>query len=152
VWGVYSAEVLSKRVDTLSLLYCLLNDYSISIQYTATTVWQLLEDSYHNPQFKRLYFLKVFSESVDGETPFETLRDTSIKRDNTLRPPERDILYGVGSSLGKVGCDECISSLHLAMDRLRLLHTQAVDEYTKKGNLFRWLGVLSGVGIALVLA
>ena len=53
----------------------------------------------------------------------------------------------MANSLGKVGCEECVSNLHLAMDRLKLLQTQAIDDYSKKGNLFRWLGILIGIAI-----
>lgn len=145
------AESLRKRVSTLNTLYCLLNDFSISIQYTAPTVWQLLEGAYNNSEFSDLRFLKTFHEEYTQGIPFNELWNASLSRDYSLQPTEREILYGLGNSLGKVGCDESVSNLHLAMDRLKTLHTQAVEAYAKNGNLYRWVGVLVGIAISIMV-
>lgn len=151
VVGISLAESLRKRVHILNTLYCLLNDFSISIQYTAPTVWQLLDNAYNNPEFDNIIFLKIFHNNFNQDISFNELWNISISKDYSLKSSEKDILYSVGNSLGKVGCDESISNLHLAMDRLKHLHTQAIDDYSKKGNLYRWIGILIGVAISIMV-
>lgn len=129
----------------------MLNDFSISIQYTAPTVWQLMENAYNNPEFKNIDFLKYFHDDISLDIPFTTLWINSISRDYSLKPPEKDILLSLGNSLGKVGCEESISNIHLAMNRLKVIENQSIEEYTKKSNLFRWLGVLIGVAISIII-
>lgn len=151
VVGISLADSLRKRVSILNTLYCLLNDFSISIQYTAPTVWQLMDSASNNPEFSSIRFLKIFKQEYSQDTPFSVLWNDSITKDTSLKSAEKDILYSIGNSLGKVGCEECISNLHLAMDRLKLLHTQAIDEYSKKGNLYRWIGILIGIAISIMV-
>lgn len=151
VVGISLADSLRKRVSILNTLYCLLNDFSISIQYTAPTVWQLMDSASNNPEFSSIRFLKIFKQEYSQDTPFSVLWNDSITKDTSLKSAEKDILYSIGNSLGKVGCEECISNLRLAMDRLKLLHTQAIDEYSKKGNLYRWIGILIGIAISIMV-
>lgn len=151
VVGISLADSLRKRVYILNTLYCLLNDFSISIQYTAPTVWQLMDGASNNPEFNSIRFLKIFKQEYSQDTPFSVLWNDSITKDTSLKSAEKDVLYSIGNSLGKVGCEECISNLHLAMDRLKFLHTQAIDEYSKKGNLYRWIGILIGIAISIMV-
>jgi stage III sporulation protein AB len=149
--GLALAKRLEKRISMLDTLYCLLNEFSISIQYTAPTVWQLMDCAYYNPEFKDVRFLKNFHNELPSEVAFEILWKRSIENDITLQLPERDVLFSLGNSLGKVGCEESVSNLHLAMNRLKLIHEQSMEDYVRKGNLFRWLGVLLGIGISIVM-
>ncbi|MCD7800704.1 MAG: stage III sporulation protein AB [Ruminococcus sp.] len=149
--GISLSESLRKRISLIDALYCMLNDFSISIQYTAPTVWQLLDNAYNNREFANVKFLKTFHDNIAQDVPFTELWYDSIRKDFSLKSAEKDILYGLGNSLGKVGCEECISNLHLAMDRLKVLQTQAIEEYSKKGTLFRWLGILIGVAISIMV-
>lgn len=149
--GISLSESLRKRISLIDALYCMLNDFSISIQYTAPTVWQLLDTAYNNREFANIKFLKIFHDDFSQDVPFTELWYNSIHKDFSLKSAEKDILYSLGNSLGKVGCEECISNLHLAMDRLKLLQTQAIEDYSKKGNLFRWLGILIGVAISIMV-
>ena len=57
----------------------------------------------------------------------------------------------MGNSLGKVGLEESISNLNLAMERIKTIQLKATQEYSKKGNLFRWLGLLGGLMIAILI-
>jgi stage III sporulation protein AB len=149
--GIALAESLRKRIDTINALYCLLNDFSISIQYTAPTVWQLLENAYSNPEFCKLKFLEIFHENFNQTIPFNELWNTSINKDYSLKSEEKDILYSLGNSLGRVGCDESVSNLHLAMDRLKNLHSKAIEDYSKNGNLYRWVGILIGIAVSIMV-
>lgn len=129
----------------------MLNEFSISIQYTAPTVWQLMEYAYNNPEFKDIKFLKNFQDDLSFDIPFEILWNNSISKDFSLKSAEKDVLFSLGNSLGKVGCEESISNIHLAMNRLKTIQSQSIEEYTKKGHLFRWLGILIGIAISIVL-
>lgn len=149
--GISLSESLRKRISLIDALYCMLNDFSISIQYTAPTVWQLLDNAYNNKEFSHIRFLKIFHDDFSQDIPFTELWYSSICKDVSLKSAEKEILFGLANSLGKVGCEECVSNLHLAMDRLKLLQTQAIDDYSKKGNLFRWLGILIGIAISIMV-
>lgn len=135
----------------INTLYCLLNEFSISIQYTAPTVWQLMDNAYNNSEFKDIKFLKIFHDEFSFDIPFETLWNSSINKDFSLKRSEKDVLFSLGSSLGKVGCEESVSNIHLAMNRLKVIENQSIEEYTKKGTLFRWLGVLIGIAISIII-
>lgn len=151
VVGISLAESLRKRVTLLDTLYCLLNEFSISIQYTAPTVWQLVECAYNNPEFESVKFLKIFQDGLSFDVPFETLWNDSVSKDFSLKSAEKDILFSLGNSLGKVGCEESISNIHLAMNRLKDIQIKSIQEYTQKGNLFRWLGFLVGIAISIII-
>jgi stage III sporulation protein AB len=111
----------------------------------------LLENAYNNPEFCKIKFLEVFHENLNQDVPFNELWNISIDRDYSLKSAEKDILYSLGNSLGKVGCDESVSNLHLAMDRLKSLHSKAIEEYSKNGNLYRWVGILIGIAVSIMV-
>lgn len=149
--GVYLSMGLRNRILCISSIYSLLNYFSVSLRYTAPTVWQLMDSACENPEYKSLKFLSILKSKSLEEVSFEEAWNYSLSLDSTIKLEEKNILYSVGNSLGKVGLEESISNLNLAMERIKTIQLKATQEYSKKGNLFRWLGLLGGLMIAILI-
>ncbi len=83
---------------------------------------------------------EAWKTSVGGMTPYLC-----------LNREDREVLAGLGNSLGQVDSENQLKSLRLVAEQLKQQELKAEDERRKVERLFRSLGVLTGMAIVIVL-
>lgn len=88
-----------------------------------------------------------------GITAQEALVTALMKSKNAMpiAPPEIEILQTLSSNIGGSDANDQIRHIRLATERLRLLEEKVALSVEKNSRLYRLLGLLGGVALALVI-
>lgn len=88
-----------------------------------------------------------------GVTPGEALREALAEEAaaSALRPEDLDVLRALAGTLGASGREDQVRHLALARERLAGLEAQAQEQRTRYEKLARYVGVLSGAALVLIL-
>ncbi len=112
----------------------------------------IMEDilaEFDNDELERMGFLTVLGDKSKGATCNKRFCAAIelFSKDSGLYP----ILLQAGQGLG--GTEYCIqeSSLKSAHDRLQLLHKKRSTEFAAGEKCYRWLGVLVGAAVSILM-
>jgi stage III sporulation protein AB len=88
-----------------------------------------------------------------GATPGDALREALAEEaaGSALRPEDLDVLRALAGTLGASGREDQVRHLALARERLAGLEAQAQEQRTRYEKLARYVGVLSGAALVLIL-
>ncbi len=82
----------------------------------------------------------AWKTAVDGMMPYLC-----------LNKEDKEVLVGLGNSLGEMDSESQLKSLRLVAEQLKQQELKADDERRKVEKMFRSLGVLTGMAIVIVL-
>lgn len=92
-------------------------------------------------------------EAGGGITPGEALTAAlgQGSKATCLTPPDLEILTALAAVLGASGRADQVRHLHLAMERLAGSEAEASAERSRYERMYRYVGVLSGLALLLIL-
>lgn len=88
-----------------------------------------------------------------GAAPGDALREALAEEaaNSALKPEDLDVLRALAGVLGASGREDQVRHLALARERLAGLEAQAIDQRSRYEKLARYVGVLSGAALVLIL-
>ncbi|AGB40508.1 stage III sporulation protein AB [Halobacteroides halobius DSM 5150] len=98
-----------------------------------------------------------FVEAREGLKAGQTAKDAwqqAVKKvisQTALGQTEEDVLLDFGCNLGQSTSDDQLRYLNLAQDHINNLHQEAITDQKEKVKLWRYLGVLGGLFIVILI-
>ena len=152
--GNKAADKLKNRVNKLKLILLMLSEIEIMIKYKSATVFEIISELNKKICFKELQFLKtseVFCKNQDRS--FEEIWEKAVLSDNCSEFNEEDkkLISSIGQQLGKCELDGQLSAIALLKTETENLISEADKIYNEKGKMYRYLGVLTGAFISIIV-
>ena len=145
---------LSKRVNELETGILLLEKMQTYLRYGKIPTSELVRALASNENFTALTFLKECSQKIEQGDAFPDAWKSAVGlwRDTRLNEKDKEILSGVSDILGSSDYESQVNSLGLTAALLEQNLKEALDAKNTTGKLYRSLGVLIGIGIAIFIA
>ena len=151
-FGMTAASKLTARVTELELIIKMIEEIKTRIQYNRSTVLELFDSMNHQGDYSSLYFLNDIVMFLKNNPINNNLLSFEFKNDKTfLSKKDQALLISSLKELGTMDIEGQLSSLTLYKIRFDEQLTLARQEQNKKGKLYRTLGILCGIGIAIVI-
>ena len=149
--GIYFSAALKDRIISLKRISCMLEEIFILLKYRSATVYEILETLRRDERFAELSFLNEQKFSADNS--FQQVWCEAVERNipKGLKKSDAELLSDVGRKLGTSDLEGQLSALELRQAELNSAISAAEEEYRRKAKLYRSLGVLAGVFIAIML-
>ena len=149
--GMYFSAALKNRVTALKRINYMLEEIYIMLKYRSATVYEIAEALSHDERFSEFGFLREVSFS--SERPFQQSWCEAVEKNIPMgiNKSDSELLMNIGRQLGTSGLEGQISAVRLWQAELDPVISAAQEEYSRKAKLYRSLGVLSGVFIAIML-
>ena len=142
--GLYKSARLKQRSEQLSELCSILRDIQTEIRCNKTELFKIIEKFSHRSQF-----LKNISDCLP-ETPFDSVWNVETMR-LPLSDDDKTIILSVGKSLGRSDAQGQIAMLEANGQLLRDSLETARKEEEKKGKMYRRVGMLIGLLVAVII-
>jgi stage III sporulation protein AB len=143
VIGLYRSAELKRRELLLAEIVQLLEKMAVQIRYRALPLGELFE-SLDGGEFLK---------TVEANAARLNRRDAwnSAAASFPELTEERDILVSIGNSLGNSDTAGQTAMLELNKELLTSRLAEAADAVTRKGAMYRSVGILTGLGIAIII-
>jgi len=139
---MYRASALKKRERLLLEITGLLENMAVQIKYRALPLGDL---------FETLKGGEFINKVLEDKNPNRREAWNNAINEFSELTDEREILLMVGNSLGKSDIEGQISMLELNKKLLRARHKEASETSLKKGAMYRSVGLLMGLGLAIIV-
>lgn len=150
--GLLKSHSLGERLRMLTLLERLMEHFSTQIRFRSLTLEELLWECIKNPIFKELGFLETVSKDMSEGLTFKEAWQHGVGSWNgPLNPGDKLLILSIKEELGVSDTEGQLAALALVLEQLKALAKEALEDYQRRGRLFRSLGVLGGIFISLLL-
>ena len=121
------------------------------LEYRSATVYEISEALSRDERFSEFGFLRELSFS--SERSFQQSWCEAVEKNipGGITKSDSELLMNIGRQLGTSDLDGQISGVKLRQAEVDSAIASAREEYSRKAKLYRSLGVLSGVFIAIML-
>lgn len=149
--GTLAASGLSKHVLLLENTIRLCQYLYDRLKFLRPGVRALIRQAAAADEFRELTFLKVCAEKVEAGGDFPICWKEAVAAFWIFDREESKIVQSLGGVLGASDLESQLSALEYARELLEARILAVRDYAAKHKKLYRTLGVLSGLGIAVVL-
>lgn len=150
LFGISKADKLKRRRNELNLISHMLEDFIILIRFKALPLFEIVKQLKSNKLYKDSELFSNIDCSL--EKPFYKAWEESIDNMHTyLNSNDLRLLKSFGSTLGRSDIEGELSNIEIYKSDFLKLEKSASEECEKKSQLYRSLGVLSGVFISILL-
>lgn len=149
--GIYFSSMLKDRVIFLKKINCMLEEIFILLKYRSATVYEITETLSRDERFSGLDFLGDIKFSAEKSFCRSWCEAVEEHRYYCLKNSDRELLMDIGRNLGTSELEGQLGAVRSRQAELESIISAAEDEYRRKARLYRSLGVLAGVFIALIL-
>ncbi len=146
--GCRAAADLRNRVQYLRLLRQLLTAICTELRGNLPLIPDLLHTLAANPAYRSLHFLRCAAADA---AQFPDCWQRALADDPAPDADTRRILETVGQTLGSTTLSGQLDTLHLCDERLQHLLHDAEQSAAQKGQLYRSLGILSGIFLVILI-
>ena len=145
--GLRQSRILRLSAENLAELEQLCTEISLEMRCTAPPL-ERLAGSLHG-EFARL----LNSELSNGAVIHSAWANACDKLGKFAfcKTDEQQLLRELGAALGTTSAESQVGLLELYKGRFSELRKAAVEEYRRKGRLFRSIGALAGAGAAVLV-
>lgn len=149
--GQYISYTLSKRVRILEKMLLLFDSIENEISYLSRPTSELIQELAEKDELKELDFLPVCLSLAQNGEDIISAWSKSLSQSHHIGGEDVCILYSFGENLGKSDADGQISNCRyhsqITSERLR----EAREKRNRYASLACGLGMLSGIGIFIIL-
>lgn len=146
--GCAAAHRLEQHVRQIRLLRQMLTAMMQELQATLPLTADLLRILADMPAFSPLGFLQQAAAHPDS---FPQCWFDAVRSDASLTKDTAAVMETVGQTLGSTALDGQLAALQLCLDRLGALQADAETTAVKHCGLWRSMGVLSALFLAILL-
>ena len=144
-----------KKLRILSLVLMLIEEIYTDIRYTGSTVEEILISCAKNPMYKQLKFLQLAKNEIqEGRLSNSSLKN-AIKTDFQGLNLNEDALLPLYTLADKLGTTDTTGQLQMLEGcKLQILQLRSLqnDRCNTLGKMYISLGLLLGIGTAVILA
>ena len=148
LWGVSKSERLKKRRDSLNLTISSLNLLENEIDFSQKDIASALLS------VGNMGNMPLFTEAaklLKNSTVQNAFIDALKSSDMCFSRSDRDIFQDFSQSLGSLGKEAQIKSILHAKELFCESYSYACEDYGKYGRLYRNMGFLLGILVAIIL-
>ena len=149
--GIYFSSALKNRVISLKQINYMLEEIYIMLRYRSATVYEIVETLCNDERFAGLDFLKELKFSAENSFQESWCRAVEKNIPSGLKKSDRELLLNIGKKLGTSDLEGQLGAVKLRQAETAAAVSSAEEEYSRKAKLYRTLGVLTGVFIAIML-
>lgn len=146
--GCAAARRLDGNARRIRVLRQLITMMMTELRSNLPLIADLLRTLAAQPAFRSLGFLQ---DAAAHAAEFPQCWQRALALDETLSPEETAVLETVGQTLGSMALEGQLSALELCLERLAVLQEDAALRARSKGRLYRSLGLLGAVFLAILL-
>ena len=149
--GFFQSRKLSERVRLLEQTKSLIKSLENSIRYQAVPLNELISRISNQ---SCPYYLKYCSAQLKQGRPFPAAWEKALTSPDCkcyLKQDDISLLQLFGKGLGISDIEGQVSHCELYFSMLEEKYQNAKEEQEKKGRLYFMLGILSGLGVALII-
>lgn len=155
-FGFQIADRYRRRPTELRALQTALAVLVTEVEYGATPLPQALRSAARaaGPALGRLLAETAAGiEAGGGITPGEALNAALLVHlpATSLRPADGEVLQALAAVLGSSGRQDQVRHLKLALERLAGAEAAASEERSRYERMYRYVGLLSGLALVLIL-
>ncbi len=152
--GITASLKLSKRAEELKTILLMIDKIKTCLAFEKAHTKDIISKLCGQSEFSKLYFLNdcrnILSENADISRAWKISVENSYKQLH-LERSDLSLLTSIGNILGSADSKSQTDELELLAGFFNRDLESAVTAYKTQGRLYRSLGVLSGIGIAIVL-
>lgn len=146
---------ISNRVYLLEALILLIEQIKTGIRYNSAQISRLVTSLSSREEFRSLTFLSECKANLDNNIAFPKAWKQGVEtafKTGSINEQDKDILLSFGQGLGKTDVEGQISNCDVYIELISNMLLKARQEKESKGKLYTTLGLLSGIGTAILLA
>lgn len=147
--GMYQSFKLKRREDFLSEILQLLEEMSVQMKYRMLPVEQLIEEMSGG----RFIFIDKVYEILKSKNNYDWrfAWEKAVVETSEINGEDCELLISVGKQLGNSDINGQLALLELNKSLFRARFSEAVAENNKKGKMYRSVGLLAGLGVAIII-
>lgn len=152
--GVKKSAGFSNRAKQLECCISMINTMSTEIRYQSTPLNEIIDVLSRREEYKPLWFLPGCTKLCHEKMSFPKAWQASIheqSKDCSLKKDDCDILIAFGNSLGTSDTDGQLANCTLHTSLLEDSLKVARKDRDGFGKLYSSLGLLLGIGVAILL-
>lgn len=150
--GIFAASGLLKRVLTLETVIRLYQYLYDRLKFLQPSVGSLISQAAVCAEFKDLTFLPACGESLRRGESFPESWKTAVEAFPELKREEKTVMLSLGDILGASDLESQLSAIEYGKALLETRLETAREYAGKHKKLYRTLGILAGLGIAILFA
>lgn len=149
--GILFSFSLRERVEMLKQLSDMLDEIILHIRWGAATVQEITDILVGSRSYTLLGFLPLLDDKSTAD--FTSRWQTAVDEwDSKRYPADREMIRSLVYGLGESDTEGQLSWYMQKKAGVDAAAVKAGEDYNRKGKLYRTLGVLCGVFIAVVMA
>lgn len=151
VLGASKSEELKVRCTACHEIRELLTQISVLVRYRGLDVYEISRELVTSDRFKQLEFLKKLPSEYKPDIDFRVKWAEAVNSDSCIGADEKKLLCSFGAGLGTSDTQGQLMSIEGTIEALRRIEDKRSEEYSRKGKLYRSLGMLFGVMTGILL-
>lgn len=146
------ASGLSARASAIDTAVVLTGWLADRLRYLQPSMSSLIESAGSSPELGKLpYIAACRAQMRRGESFPVAWRSAVEKHPGALKSEEIRLLSSLADVLGATDLESQLTALDYTREQLRRCYAQACSDRDKHQKLYGTLGVLAGIGIAIIL-
>jgi len=150
-WGNVKSERLKSERNSSRLLVEIVGQISTFIRFKGLTFYEIARELQSVQAYSELGFICNIPQDYDGQHSFSEMWQRAADGDSVICEEAKDLLKNFGATVGSSDTDGQLSELELLRTRLETLEKKQSEIYAQKGRLYRGVGALGGLMLAIVL-
>ena len=153
--GMMKSAEFGGRVKQLEAVLSMIQDIATQIRYRALPLTDLIRQISVQKDLECLPFLKQCAKNCEEGMAFPDAWEQSVGKQGKksyLKEKDLSILYAFGSGLGTTDVEGQLANCHLHGKLVEESLKQARADRDGMGRLYSTLGILAGIGAAIVFA
>lgn len=148
--GYEKAASLSNRVRWLNEVLLMIEKVQACLKYEKMTTAELIEWLSDYESLKELTFLPLCNQKISQGLSFPIAWRQALDEINSSED-DRKIVRQIGEVLGSTDAGNQISELAVIRSLIEQNKKLAEEEKAQKSKLYHSLGILSGIGLAILI-
>lgn len=151
--GIWKAQQMDRRVQTLQAFGWMLKRIESEIRYTRTPTAEIFAGFLNDPTLSKLGFLPELAASLRRAEPFAEAWEKAIcGAAPAMQWTKADcrMALSLGGILGAADAESQSEAIALLEEELAAQQQEAKKNSRTLGRMYRSLGVLAGIGMALL--
>lgn len=147
--GLYQSGKLKRREACLSEIVRFLEEFGVQISYRSLPVEQLI----HETNRAESGFINLVDKKLSEikHNDWHSAWNQAVEETSELNKEDKELLFSLGSQLGSSDVSGQVALLEMNKNLFSRKLTEAIGENSKKGKMYRSVGVLAGLGIAVII-
>lgn len=149
--GLSFSERLKNELELCRSIREMLMSSAMIIRCRAVDVYALSSELRQNRQLFRLTFLNEIPESYNQNDDFHEIWRNAVNSQKNLPYNEKKLLCDFGEILGRSDIDGQLVAIDALEETAVILEKKRSEAYSRKGKLYRSVGMLFGVMVGILV-